>query len=138
SDRMENSLFPEDEVASERTVILSERQGAENNPMYHLYEEFIGAAFRSGPYGHSVIGYESDLKSMTREDLYGHYKNYYRPDNAFITAVGDFDADELAERIEKAFGSIKNPEGDIREVVDGPPQHAERRVTLKRPSPASY
>lgn len=138
SDRMVNSLFPEEEVASERTVILSERQGAENNPMYHMYEEFIGAAFRSGPYGHSVIGYENDLKTMTRDDLYGHYQHFYRPDNAFITAVGDFDADELAERIEKSFGDIKNPEGDIRKVVDGPPQFAERRITLKRPSPASY
>ena len=138
SDRMVNSLFAEEEVASERTVILSERQGAENNPMYHLYEEQIGAAFRSGPYGHSVIGYESDLKSMSRDDLHGHYQHFYRPDNAFITAVGDFDAEELAERIEKSFGDIRNPEGDIRPVVEGPPQFAERRVTLKRPSPAAY
>lgn len=138
SDRMVNSLFDADEVASERTVILSERQGAENNPMYHLYEEHIGAAFRSGPYGHSVIGYESDLKSMTRDDLYNHYRRYYRPDNAFITAVGDFDADELAERIQKSFGDIQNPEGDVPKVVEGPPQFAERRVTLRRPSPAAY
>lgn len=138
SDRMVNSLFDADEVASERTVILSERQGAENNPMYHLYEEHIGAAFRSGPYGHSVIGYESDLKSMTRDDLFNHYQRYYRPDNAFITAVGDFDADELAERIEKSFGHIARPDSAIPPVVAGPPQYAERRVTLKRPSPASY
>ena len=138
SDRMVNSLFDEEEVASERTVILSERQGAENNPMYHMYEEFIGAAFRSGPYGHAVIGHETDLRSMTRDDLYGHYKRYYRPDNAFITAVGDFDADELAKRIEKSFGSIQNPEGEVPPVVAGPQQFAERRVTLKRPSPASY
>lgn len=138
SDRMVNSLFDAEEVASERTVILSERQGAENNPMYHLYEEFIGAAYRSGPYGHSVIGYESDLKTMTRDDLHGHYQRYYRPDNAFITAVGDFDADELAERIEASFGSIPNPDGDVPGVVEGPPQFAERRITLRRPSPASY
>ena len=138
SDRMTNSLFDVDEVASERTVILSERQGAENRPTYHLYEEVLGAAFQSGPYGHSVIGYESDLRSMSRDDLYGHYQRYYRPDNAFITAVGDFDADDLAARIEAKFGQIKNPEGVIPTVVAGPPQHAERRVTIRRPSPAAY
>lgn len=138
SDRMVNSLFDAEEVASERTVILSERQGAENRPTYHLYEEVLGTAFQSGPYGHSVIGYESDLRSMTRDDLYNHYQRYYRPDNAFITAVGDFDANELAARIEASFGQIRNPEGDIPTVVAGPPQHAERRVTLRRPSPAAY
>lgn len=138
SDRMTNSLFDAEEVASERTVILSERQGAENRPTYHLYEEVIGAAFQSGPYGHSVIGYESDLRSMTRDDLHGHYQRYYRPDNAFITAVGDFDADELAARIEAGFGQIANPAGEVPTVVAGPPQHAERRVTIRRPSPAAY
>lgn len=138
SDRMVNSLYDADEVASERTVILSERQGAENRPTYHLYEELIGAAFQSGGYGHSVIGYESDLKSMTRDDLYGHYQRYYRPDNAFITAVGDFDADDLAGRIETAFGHIANPDVPVPTVVGCPPQFAERRVTVKRPSPAAY
>ncbi|MCO5216471.1 MAG: insulinase family protein [Thermomicrobiales bacterium] len=138
SDRMVNSLYDPEEVASERTVILSERQGAENRPTYHLYEELLGTAFQSGPYGHSVIGYESDLRSMTRDDLYNHYQRYYRPDNAFITAVGDFDADELAARIERSFGHIANPETPIPAVVAGPPQFAERRVTIKRPSPAAY
>lgn len=110
SDRMSNSLFEADEVASERTVILSERQGAENRPTYHLYEELIGAAFQGHAYGHSVIGYEQDLKRMTREDLYNHYRQYYRPDNAFITAVGDFDAEELTRKLTDAFGSIENPD----------------------------
>ncbi|MCA9833321.1 MAG: insulinase family protein [Thermomicrobiales bacterium] len=138
SDRMVNSLYDPDEVASERTVILSERQGAENRPTYHLYEELIGTAFQSGGYGHSVIGYETDLRSMTRDDLYNHYRRYYRPDNAFITAVGDFDAEELAARIEQSFGHIANPDLAIPPVVAGPPQFAERRVTIKRPSPAAY
>lgn len=138
SDRMVNSLFDPDEVASERTVILSERQGAENRPTYHLYEEIIGTAFQTGGYAHSVIGYERDLRSMTRGDLYNHYRRYYRPDNAFITAVGDFDADELAARIEAAFGPITNPEIPVPPMVAGPPQFAERRVTLRRPSPAAY
>src|SRR5690606_28987499 len=99
SDRMTNSLFDAAEVDSERTVILSERQGAENRPTYHLYEELIGAAFQNHAYGHSVIGYEQDLRRMTRDDLYDHYRTYYRPDNAFLTVVGDFDADEMTQKL---------------------------------------
>ena len=67
---MVGSLFAPEEVESERTVILSERQGAENNPGYALYEEVVGSAFHAHPYRHMVIGYECDLRAISRDDLY--------------------------------------------------------------------
>ena len=70
SDRMVGSLFAPEEVESERTVILSERQGAENNPGYALYEEVVGSAFHAHPYRHMVIGYECDLRAISRDDLF--------------------------------------------------------------------
>src|SRR5215204_1633553 len=84
SDRMINSLYAPDEVESERTVILSERQGAVNNPGYVLYEEVAGSALRAHPYRHTVIGYESDLRQISRDDLFAHYQRFYHPANAFI------------------------------------------------------
>jgi zinc protease len=138
SDRMVNSLFDPEETEAERTVILSERQGAENSPTYLLYEEVVGAAFRAHPYGHMVIGYEHDLKTISRDDLYEHYRRAYRPNNAFISATGDFDAEELAGRIEQSFGGIEpgRPLPPVRAVE--PPQRDERRVLLRRPSPTAY
>jgi zinc protease len=139
SDRMVNSLFDADEVESERTVILSERQGAENNPGYSLYEEVNGTAFQAHPYRHMVIGYESDLRQITRDDLYNHYRRYYHPTNAFVVAVGDFDAQDLLARIESRFGKI--PGGNVvpRGVgVSEPPQPGERRVLIRKPSGAPY
>jgi zinc protease len=106
SDRMVGSLFAPDEVESERTVILSERQGAENNPGYALYEEVAGAALHAHPYRHMVIGYESDLRTISRDDLFTHYRRFYHPGNAFIVAVGDFDGSDLLERLERAFAAI--------------------------------
>ncbi len=138
SDRMVNSLFDPAETESERTVILSERQGAENNPSYLLYEEVVATAFRAHPYRHMVIGLEPDLRAITRADLYAHYRRHYHPANAFITAVGDFDADDLARRIDRAFGDL--PAGDPPPPVRAtePEQTGERRVTLRRPAPTSY
>jgi zinc protease len=138
SDRMVNSLFDPDETESERTVILSERQGAENNPTYLLYEEVVGTAFRAHPYRHMVVGYEEDLKRISRDDLYDHYRRAYRPNNAFISAVGDFDAEELAGRIERLFGGIEPgpPLPEVRAVE--PRQRDERRTILYRPSPTAY
>ncbi len=138
SDRMVNSLFDPSETESERTVILSERQGAENRPTYLLNEEVIGAAFRSHPYRHMVIGHEADLRAISRDDLFAHYQRYYVPNNAFITAVGDFDAEVLLTRIERSFGSI--PSGSIPPVVRiaEPPRLADHRLTLRRPAPTAY
>ena len=82
ADRMKNSLFNEDEVASERTVIISEREGHENEPLFRLGEAMQQTAFRVHPYHHEVIGDMADLHTITRDDLYKHYRTYYLPNNA--------------------------------------------------------
>lgn len=135
ADRMVNARFDPDEVASERTVIISERQGNENSPTFLLSEEVGAAAFKAHPYGHGVIGHMSDLRSMTREDLYGHYRTFYRPNNAVAVFVGDLTADEALRRIEQRFGGLeRGPE--VPEVrTTEPEQFGERRVIVRRPAP---
>ncbi|MGI8485170.1 MAG: M16 family metallopeptidase, partial [Thermomicrobiales bacterium] len=138
SDRMSNSLFDPEEIESERTVILSERLGAENRQTYMLAEEVMGAAFQAHPYGHMVIGYERDLRQISRDDLYGHYRRFYTPNNAFITVAGDFDPEELVARIERSFGEIPASKESLPIVAGEPPQCGERRVIVRKSSPASY
>ncbi|HKP54772.1 MAG TPA: pitrilysin family protein [Chloroflexia bacterium] len=133
SDRMVNSLFDPDEVASERTVIISEREGTENEPERLLGEEISAAAFKVHPYGHSIIGWKSDLRTMTRDDLYNHYKTYYAPNNATVVVVGDFDTAEVLAKIEAAFGGYA-PSPDIPMVrAIEPEQKGERRVRVEHP-----
>ena len=138
SDRMVNASFEPAEVASERTVIISEREGAENEPRFWLGEEVQALAFKVHPYHHDTIGWKTDLETMTRDDLYAHYKTYYVPNNAIIVAAGDFDADEMFTKIQNAFGAL--PRGKDAPAVKSiePPQEGERRVVLRRPAPASY
>src|SRR6185295_768983 len=106
ADRMANAKFDIEEVESERTVIISERQGSENSPMFWLSEEMSAAAFRVHGYHHEIIGDMVDLETMTRDDLYNHYKRHYMPNNAIAVAVGDFDTDEMLARIKELYGSI--------------------------------
>lgn len=138
ADRMVNARFDPDEVASERTVIISEKQGGENYPTTHLRETTIGAAFRIHPYRQGVIGYLSDLQAITRDDLYDHYRTYYAPNNATVVAVGDFRTEEAVARIEAAFGGI--PRGGAIPTVRSiePTQEGERRVTVRRPGPLPH
>lgn len=138
ADRMINAQFDMEEVESERTVIISERQGAENSPMFWLGEEMQAAAFRVHGYHHEIIGDMTDLETMTRDDLYGHYKAHYMPNNAIAVAVGDFDTATMLARIEELYGSI--PAGDAPRLFQRPepPQNGERRVKVERPGTTSF
>ncbi len=137
ADRMTNTRFESEVVASERTVIISEREGAENFPEHHLHEEVDALAFKAHPYRQPVIGWKSDLREITRDDLYGHYRTYYHPSNAIVVALGDFEAARMAALIEETFGSI--PSGDPAPAVRSvePEQEGERRLVFRRPGGAT-
>jgi zinc protease len=138
ADRMLNSAFNPDDVASERTVIISEREGNENEPLFKLGEEIQAAAFRVHPYHHEIIGDLSDLQTMQQEDLYRHYRTFYVPNNAVIAVAGDFETQVMLDRIKELFEPISSgsvPEGRIRPE---PPQPGERRVTVEGPGETVY
>ncbi len=138
ADRMANAPFRPREVASERTVIISEKQGGENNPRQLLGEEVQAAAFRVHGYGHETIGHLCDLQTMTRDDLYTHYRTYYAPNNAVAVAVGAFNAQDMLKKIEKAFGKIKPGPAIPANTAVEPEQRGERRVTVEGPGTTSY
>jgi zinc protease len=138
ADRMTRALFPPREVESERTVIISERQGHENDPTFRMAEEVQAAAFRVHPYHHEVIGDIADLHSLTREDLYRHYRRYYAPNNAIVAAAGDFKTREMLARIEALFGRHKpQPLPDLSPRPE-PEQKGERRVTVTGEGETAY
>jgi zinc protease len=138
ADRMVNSVFDAEEVASERTVIIAERSGSENSPSYLLYEEMLGAAFRVHPYHQTVIGEKIDLETMTRDDLHRHYQRNYVPGNATAVLVGDVDTKAALKLIKDRFGGI--PAGPVPPEVKRPepPQFGERRVTVNREGNTAY
>ena len=106
SDRMHNSVFDPEEVEAERTVILSEREGYENTPQFVLREEVQATAYKAHPYQWGIIGWPSDLKAMTRDDLYNYYRERYVPNNATLVLVGDFDTADLMKQVETYFGPL--------------------------------
>ncbi len=138
SDRMANAIFDVDETESERTVIISEREGSENSYRWLLNTEMQAAAFQTHPYRHPVIGWKHDLLTMGRDELYEHYRTYYTPKNAVAVAVGDFDGERMAARIDQFFGGIASgpimPEMHMQE----PEQRAERRIVLRGADQTSY
>ena len=138
SERMANCLYHPDDCESERSVIISELQGGENDPDQLLDQELTATAFKAHPYRHPTIGWISDLESMSRDDLYGYYRGHYVPNNATVVVVGDVDTDEALRRVEHYFGPIPAGELTPRLHTIEPEQTGERRLTIRRPGTTAY
>src|SRR5687767_6441451 len=138
SERMANCLYDPADCESERTVIISELQGGENDPDTLLDQELTAVAFKVHPYRHPTIGWLSDLQTMTRDDLYGHYRRYYVPNNATLVVVGDVNTSEAMRGVVRHFSSIPPGQLPQRWHTREPEQLGERRVTLSREGTTSY
>jgi zinc protease len=138
ADRMLNSRFDPNEVASERTVIISEREGSENEPLFQLGEAVQQTAFRIHPYHHEVIGDMADLHTISRDDLFQHYRAFYVPNNAVMAVAGDFQIESMLNRIKELFESVPAGFAPARLVRPEPPQNGEVRLSVEGPGSTCY
>ncbi len=138
ADRMEHSIYKEKDVASERTVIISEREGHENEPMFRLTEAVQQTAFHVHPYHHEIIGDMADLHTITRDDLYEHYRRYYLPNNAVLAMAGDFDTKSMLKRIKELFESIPKGPTPPRLIRPEPDQKGEVRLSVEGPGETTF
>ncbi|MFC1996060.1 M16 family metallopeptidase [Chloroflexota bacterium] len=138
ADRMANSIFDPDEVSSERTVIISERQGNENHPLFRLGEAVQAAAFRVHPYHHEIIGDMADLQTINRDQLYNHYKSYYQPNNAVVVVTGDFETESMLARLQELFGVIPSDDPPLHKARVEPKPAGEHRLTVEGPGETTF
>jgi zinc protease len=138
ADRMINSRFDVDEVERERTVIISEREGNENQSHFLLGEAVQEAAFARHPYKYEVIGLKDDLREITAEDLKSHYQKYYQPANAVLAIAGDFDSEKMLGKIEEHFNQIPQDNIESPEIQQELPLRGEKHVHVTGPGETSY
>jgi len=138
AERMRSCLYEPADCESERTVIISELQGGENDPDQLLDQELTATAFRAHSYRHPTIGWLSDLRTMTRDDLYGHYRRFYVPNNATLVIVGDVDSAEAMRDVVKHFDRIESGEVARRACTVEPEQLGERRMTISKEGTTAY
>ena len=130
SDRIASLSIDPKMVESERGVVLSERSTGLENSNYRLIGELVqSTAFQEHPYMFPVIGFESDIKSWTQEDLENYFKTYYSPNNATVVVVGDVTLEQVKKMADQYMAPIpaRGLPPKIRTVE--PTQNGERRVT---------
>lgn len=107
ADRMQNLLIDDQQFQNERKVVMQERRmRIDNNPQAQLYERLNAAAFVNNPYHHLPIGWMTDIKHYTLADLQAWYETWYVPNNAFIVVVGDVNADQVYQTVNRYFSGI--------------------------------
>jgi len=109
ADRMVNTVAGENELKSERTVVLSELDGGDNSAGTRLYRQVMLAAYPEGSYGWPVIGYRPDVENYTVADIQNYYRTFYRPDNATLVIVGNFETESTLKQVREIYGAIAAP-----------------------------
>jgi len=138
ADRMTRAAITDEEVARERSVIHSEREGNENWPEFRVEEELFQLAFRVHPYRWDALGRRRDIEEMTAEQLREYYRRFYGPKNAVLVVAGGFDPRSTEAEVRRRFSKLP-PWGEnvtVREVE--PPPSGERRSTLTGPGTTPY
>lgn len=133
ADRMRNLRLTEDDVTTERQVILEERsQRTDTDPGALLTEQMRAAQYMNSPYGIPVIGWRHEMEALSREDALSYYQRFYAPNNATLVIAGDVTPDKVKALAEKYYGPLKPSEGIVPRLrPQEPPQLAERRITLE-------
>ncbi len=135
ADRMRNIRLTEEDIVTERQVILEERnQRTENNPGALFSEQRNAAQYMNHGYGIPVIGWKHEMAQLSMEDALAFYRRYYAPNNAVLVVAGDVDPDNVHELAKKYYGVLA-PTVDLapRDRAQEPPHRSERRLEFSDP-----
>ena len=103
SDMILNSKFNEDDLDKERSVIIEELKMYEDSPEDLAYDLLTENIYKHDPLGMNIIGTEESLKRLNREKLLDYFNKYYVPNNSVIAISGNFNFDEIINKIEEKF-----------------------------------
>lgn len=150
SDRMQNLILTEEQLASEREVVKNERRlRVDNDPDGKMDEALFELLFPNHPYGRPTIGYMEDLDRLTLEEIIQFYRTYYSASNATLVIVGDVKVLDVLRTVLRYYGHMprvevppNNPEPEaeqsgLREVTLFMPVATEKAKIAFRAAPAT-
>ena len=126
SDALLNATIDDDELRRELRVIIEEAKRKRDNPGAVARESLFALLFERHRMGRWRIGTESGLAALTRADVYGFYRQYYRGSNVVLAVVGDVDASQVIDLVEEHYAALDGAPPPRDHGPDEPPQSAFR------------
>ena len=135
ADRMVNLQLGDEEIRTERDVIIEERnQRTENDPGALMREQMRAAQYLNHRYGVPIIGWRHEMEGLGLEAALDYYQTYYAPNNAVLVVAGDVDPDEVMALAREHYGPLPpNPELKPRNRPQEPPHTSPRRMVFEDP-----
>ena len=132
ADRMNNLLLTDEDIATERQVIIEERnQRTESSPGRLAGEQVMAAQFLNHRYGVPIIGWMHEMQTLSREDTRDFYDRYYAPNNATLVVAGDVLPEDVLALAERHYGPLAREDVPERIRSQEPPQRAPRRLVFE-------
>jgi len=117
ADMLLNSIFPDEELAKERNVVLEEIKKDRDNPYYFSQELFSQQFYRKLPYANPVLGYDNTIRTIPKSRILSYYHRYYTPNNMTAIVIGDFVSSEIVEVFKKFYGAIEpRPHPELKKI----------------------
>lgn len=140
ADALANAAFREDDLASERNVLLEELQMYKDVPdgFGHTWDVLMGTAFERHRYGKSIIGDEVSLKETSREAIVDYFRRGYVPANMVYCVTGAVPADEAVAAVRRHLGGLASAEAALSRPEPEPPQTSFRHVAMTGDVEAAY
>jgi zinc protease len=137
ADRMATLRIDDEAFRREREVVKEERRmRVENQPYGRLSEIIFDHAFTTHPYKHPTIGSMVDLEAASIADVREFHQTYYVPENATVTIVGDFEADQALQMVNQYLARVPKAKRPVpRDLPKEPPQAKERRAVVEEAWP---
>jgi zinc protease len=129
ADRFMNLAYGEDDFKVESRAVLGELLKSQASPDFEVEEASRELAFTRHTYRHTTIGFERDVRDMPSGYRYSLdlYRRFYRPDNATVVVVGDFDEEQVFAAIAREYGPWQG-KGEAARIEAEPPQREPRET----------
>ena len=112
SDILQNSTFDAKELDRERGVILQEIGMYLDTPDDVVFDKWQEVAYPDQPMGRSILGKSEIIKSISRDQVEGFMKSFYRPDRMVFSVSGNFQEALVLDLVEKHFNNLPNGQDD--------------------------
>ena len=110
SDMYNNPLFKDEDLEKEKYVVVQEIKMVEDNPEESIYDMFNASYFKDNPLGMTILGTETNVESLTAQQIKSYFREYYGPETMIVTITGRIDHDECVKKIEESFRHVRNTE----------------------------
>jgi zinc protease len=139
ADRFANNQWPDEEFKREIEVVKEERRmRTEDSPRALMWEVLNATTFQTSPYRRPVVGWMSDLESMTPQDARDFYKQWYVPANAVVVVAGDVEPAQVLRLAQKYYGRMPARALPARKPRAETLQAGIRRIEFKAPADQAY